>query len=102
MLWNLLLNAIKFTPAGGAIRVIIMRGDKHVEIAVSDSGQGISAHDLHHVFGAFTLQTEGNATGLGLGLYIARRIVELHGGTLTVTSPGRDKGTTFTVRLPLA
>ena len=101
VLWNLLLNAIKFTPAGGAIRVLIARGDTHVEIAVSDSGQGIAQHDLPHVFGAFTLQTEGNATGLGLGLYIARRIVELHGGTLTVTSPGRDLGSIFTLRLPL-
>lgn len=102
VLWNLLLNAIKFTPAGGSIRVLIAKNESHVEMSVTDSGQGISAHDLQHVFGAFTLQTEGNATGLGLGLYIARRIIELHGGTLTVTSPGRDKGSTFTIRLPLA
>ncbi|QYF92074.1 HAMP domain-containing histidine kinase [Massilia sp. PAMC28688] len=101
VLWNLLLNAIKFTPAGGSLRLAIARGATHVEIAVIDSGQGIAAPDIHHVFGAFTLQTEGNATGLGLGLYIARRIVELHGGTLTVTSPGRDQGSTFTIRLPL-
>jgi signal transduction histidine kinase len=102
VLWNLLLNAIKFTPSGGAIRVAIAQGDTHVEINVSDTGQGIAALDLPHVFGAFTLQTHANATGLGLGLYIARRIVELHGGTLTVTSAGRDSGSTFTIRLPLA
>ena len=101
VLWNLLLNAIKFTPAGGAVRVAIALGDSHVEINVSDTGQGIAAPDLPHVFGAFTLQTQDNASGLGLGLYIARRIVELHGGSLTVTSGGRGKGSTFTVRLPL-
>ena len=56
--------------------------------------------NLPHVFGAFTLQTQGNATGLGLGLYIARRIVELHEGSLTVASPGKNQGTTFKIRLP--
>ncbi len=101
VLWNLLLNAIKFTPPGGAIRVGIAQADGHVEINVSDNGQGISARDLPHVFGAFTLQTQGNATGLGLGLYIARRIVELHDGALTVASAGKNKGSTFTIRLPL-
>ena len=102
VLWNLLLNAVKFTAPGGEIRVSIAEGSSHVEINVSDNGQGIASADLAHVFGAFTLQTHANATGLGLGLYIARRIVELHGGSLTVTSAGRDKGSTFTVRLPLA
>jgi signal transduction histidine kinase len=100
VLWNLLLNAIKFTPPGGAIRLRIGITDSHVEIDVSDNGQGIAAHDLPHVFGAFNLQTQGNATGLGLGLYIARRIVELHEGTLTASSAGRNQGTTFTMRLP--
>ncbi len=102
VLWNLLLNAIKVTPAGGAIGLTVAPGETHVEISVSDNGQGIDAADLPHVFGAFTLQTQGNASGLGLGLYIARRIVELHGGTLTAASPGRGMGTTFTIRLPLA
>ena len=101
VLWNLLLNAIKFTPPGGTIRVRIAQAGGHVEIEVSDNGQGIVAADLPHVFGAFTLQTDGNATGLGLGLYIARRIVELHDGTLTVASAGKNQGTTFTIRLPL-
>lgn len=102
VLWNLLLNAVKFTPAGGAVRISIGQGNTHLDINVQDTGQGIASADLPHVFNAFTLQTEGNTTGLGLGLYIARRIVELHGGTLTVASPGQNKGTTFTVRLPLA
>ncbi|WLI87930.1 HAMP domain-containing sensor histidine kinase [Massilia sp. R2A-15] len=100
VIWNLLLNAIKFTPDGGAIRVAIRDSAGHVEIDIADSGQGIAAEDLPHVFGAFTLQTSGNATGLGLGLYIARRIVELHGGTLTVDSAGTNRGTTFTIRVP--
>ena len=107
VLWHLILNAIKFTPEGGAIGVVITRlhadGDGAqggVTIRVHDSGQGIEAHDLPHVFGAFTLQTQANASGLGLGLYIARRIVELHGGTLTVDSAGAGLGTSFTIHLP--
>jgi signal transduction histidine kinase len=102
VLWNLLLNAIKFTPPGGAIQIRLAHRVSHVEIDVCDNGQGIAAPDLPHVFGAFTMQTQGNATGLGLGLYIARRIVELHDGTLTVASPGKNLGTTFTIRLPVA
>ena len=99
--WNLLLNAVKFTPEDGAIALRVTASAALVQIDVTDSGQGIEADDLPHVFGAFTLQTQGNATGLGLGLYVARRIVELHGGTITVTSPGRGNGTTFSIRLPL-
>lgn len=102
VLWNLIMNAVKFTPPGGQVQVRIDAGQHHVDIHVVDNGQGIAEPDLAHVFGAFTLQTQANATGLGLGLYIARRIVELHGGTLTAASAGRDKGSTFTVRLPLA
>lgn len=101
VLWNLILNAIKFTPEGGAIGVVISRADDGVHICVHDSGQGIAADDLPHVFGAFTLQTEANASGLGLGLYIARRIVELHGGSIGVDSPGVGRGTSFTIHLPL-
>ena len=100
--WNLLFNAVKFTPVGGVIRIVIRRPAGMVEIDISDSGQGIEAGDLPHVFGAFKLQQHDNATGLGLGLYIARRIVELHEGTLGVSSPGRGQGATFTIRLPLA
>ena len=101
VLWNLILNAIKFTPPGGAIQVGISAGASQVKIDVTDSGEGIAAEDLEHVFGAFTLQTHANASGLGLGLYIARRIVELHGGSLSVASAGKGCGTTFTIRLPL-
>jgi signal transduction histidine kinase len=99
--WNLLLNAVKFTPAGGVIRIDIRRLDGMVELDIVDSGQGIEAEDLPHVFGAFRLQQHNNAAGLGLGLYIARRIVELHGGTLSVSSAGRDQGATFAIRLPV-
>ena len=100
VLWNLILNAIKFTPEGGAIGVVIHRDGDGVRIRVNDSGQGIAPADLPHVFGAFTLQTQANASGLGLGLYIARRIVELHGGSLTVDSAGVGRGSSFTIHLP--
>ena len=98
--WNLLFNAVKFTPPGGVIRITIRRLADTVEIDIADTGQGIEAEDLPHVFGAFRLQQHDNATGLGLGLYIARRIVELHEGTLGVSSAGRGQGATFTMRLP--
>ncbi|MDB5749568.1 MAG: hypothetical protein JWP72_4416, partial [Massilia sp.] len=98
--WNLLFNAVKFTPDGGVIRITIGRIDGMVGIDIADSGQGIEPEDLPHVFGAFKLQQHDNATGLGLGLYIARRIVELHAGTLGVSSAGRGHGATFAIRLP--
>jgi signal transduction histidine kinase len=99
--WNLLFNAVKFTPEGGEVRIDIRRVDGMVEIDIIDSGQGIDAEDLPHVFGAFRLQQDNNAAGLGLGLYIARRIVELHEGTLSVSSAGRGQGATFAIRLPV-
>jgi signal transduction histidine kinase len=100
VVWNLLFNAVKFTPEDGVIRIAIRRREEMVEIDISDSGQGIEPADLAHVFGAFNLQQQNNGTGLGLGLYIARRIVELHGGTLSVSSEGRGHGATFAIRLP--
>jgi signal transduction histidine kinase len=100
VIWNLLINATKFTPEGGVIRITIARTDDMVAIDIADSGQGIEPDELPHVFGAFTLQQHNNATGLGLGLYIARRIVELHEGTLSVSSAGRGQGATFAIRLP--
>jgi signal transduction histidine kinase len=100
VVWNLLFNAVKFTPEGGVVRIAIRRIDGMVEIDISDSGQGIEPADLAHVFGAFNLQQQNNGTGLGLGLYIARRIVELHGGTLSVSSAGRGLGAMFAIRLP--
>ena len=102
VIWNLLTNATKFTPEGGVIRIAIGRTADTVTIDITDSGQGIEPDDLAHVFGAFNLQQQGNATGLGLGLYIARRIVELHEGTLSVSSAGRGQGATFAIRLPVA
>ncbi|MBB3220617.1 sensor histidine kinase [Pseudoduganella umbonata] len=102
VIWNLLINATKFTPEGGIIRISAGCSDGMVAIDIADSGQGIEADDLPHVFNAFTLQQDNNATGLGLGLYIARRIVELHRGTLSVSSAGRGKGATFSIRLPVA
>lgn len=100
VIWNLLFNAVKFTPEGGVIRIGIRREGSMIEIDIADSGQGIEPHDLPHVFGAFNLQQQNNGTGLGLGLYIARRIVELHGGTLSVSSAGRGMGATFAIRIP--
>ncbi|AWG45919.1 MULTISPECIES: sensor histidine kinase KdpD [unclassified Massilia] len=100
VIWNLLFNAVKFTPVGGIIRIEIRQAGGMVEIDIIDSGQGIEAEDLPHVFGAFRLQQQDNANGLGLGLYIARRIVELHEGTLSVSSAGRGQGATFAIRLP--
>lgn len=100
VLWNLMLNAIKFTPPGGSVGLNISSDLDGVRIRVHDSGQGIAPEDLPHVFGAFTLQSHANASGLGLGLYIARRIVELHGGTITASSAGKDLGTSFTIYLP--
>ncbi|MGJ9420230.1 sensor histidine kinase [Massilia sp. CMS3.1] len=100
VIWNLLINATKFTPEGGVIRITIGRIENMVAIDIADSGQGIEPDDLPHVFGAFTLQQQNNATGLGLGLYIARRIVELHEGSLSVSSAGRGQGATFAIRLP--
>jgi len=100
VIWNLLFNAVKFTPEGGVIRISVRRDDEMVAIDIADSGQGIEPADLAHVFGAFNLQQQNNGTGLGLGLYIARRIVELHDGTLSVSSEGRGRGATFAIRLP--
>lgn len=101
VIWNLLFNATKFTPEDGLIRITIGRSADTVAIDIADSGQGIEPDDLPHVFGAFNLQQQDNATGLGLGLYIARRIVELHEGTLSVSSAGRGQGATFAIRLPV-
>lgn len=102
VLWNLLLNAVKFTPRGGRVGVAVRLDNGVAVIDVTDSGQGIDREDLPHVFGAFNLQKQGNDSGLGLGLYIARHIVELHGGDIFVTSAGPGKGATFSIRLPVA
>jgi signal transduction histidine kinase/DNA-binding response OmpR family regulator len=104
VVWNLFSNAIKFTPVGGQVQVRLKRVNSHVEIRVSDTGQGISADFLPHVFDRFR-QADGTTTrthgGLGLGLAIVRHLVELHGGTVHADSPGSGKGAAFTVNLPL-
>ena len=102
---NLLSNAVKFTPEGGRIDVRVATSDRYVEVQVADTGIGIEPEFLPHVFDRFrqadshTTRTHG---GLGLGLSIARNLVEAHGGSIAVDSEGRGRGTTFTVTLPLA
>ncbi len=103
--WNLLTNAIKFTPRGGRVQVRLHRQDSYVELAVADNGQGIEKSFLPHVFDRFR-QADPSSTrrtgGLGLGLAIVRSLVELHGGTVTAGSEGPGRGATFVVRLPTA
>jgi signal transduction histidine kinase len=102
--WNLLSNAIKFTPQGGRVLVRLERVGSHVEITVSDTGQGISPEFLPHVFDRFRQADSSTARkygGLGLGLSIVRYLVELHGGLVQVESPGDEHGATFRVSLPL-
>jgi signal transduction histidine kinase len=102
--WNLLSNAIKFTPAGGTVRLTVAQVGARVEIVVTDSGQGIAADFLPHVFELFQ-QYDSTSTrrtgGLGLGLALTKHLVELHGGEIRAESAGRDRGATFTVDLPL-
>jgi len=104
IIWNLLTNAIKFTPKGGRVQVWFERIESHVEITVSDTGQGIASELLPHVFDRFR-QSDSSSTrrhgGLGLGLSIVCQLVELHGGTVKAESPGAGEGTTFKVILPL-
>jgi PAS domain S-box-containing protein len=98
---NLLANAIKFTPEGGTIQVQLQYFDEYVQVKVSDTGQGISADFLPYVFDPFRQDDRTNTMGgLGLGLAIVRYLVELHGGTIQVESPGEGQGATFTVELP--
>ncbi len=105
VLWNLLSNAVTHTPRGGRIFVRLQRINSHVEIAVTDSGQGIVPAFLPRVFERFT-QADNSASrahgGLGLGLAITRHLVELHGGTIRVESEGEGRGATFTVTLPFS
>jgi PAS domain S-box-containing protein len=105
VVWSLISNAVKFTPSGGVVRVAVQGLPTQVQIVVSDTGAGIAADVLPHIFerlrqGHMTGSTETG--GLGLGLAIASRLVELHGGVLSATSEGAGKGSVFTVTLPLA
>jgi CheY-like chemotaxis protein len=105
VVWNLLSNAIKFTPRGGRVQIYSQRVNSHLEIVVSDTGQGISPDFLPHVFDRFRQadqKTNRQHGGMGLGLAIVRHLVEMHGGSVRASSEGEDKGATFTVMLPIA
>jgi PAS domain S-box-containing protein len=105
VVWNLLTNAIKFTPRGGQVQVLVQRVNSHVELSVSDTGAGIPAGFLPQVFDRFS-QRDSSTTrshgGLGLGLAICKQLVELHAGTIRASSPGEGLGATFIVDLPLS
>ena len=105
VVWNLLSNAIKFTRKHGKVQVSLERVNSHVEIVVSDTGEGIASEFLPHVFDRFR-QADASASrrhgGLGIGLSIVKQLVELHGGTVRAKSPGAGQGSTFVVSLPLS
>lgn len=104
VVWNLLSNAVKFTPNEGRIAIRLRQVGRDVELQVEDSGKGIQPDFLPYVFDYFR-QADGSSTrqfgGLGLGLAIARHIVELHGGSIAAASPGENQGAIFTVHLPV-
>ena len=104
VVWNLLTNAVKFTPKGGRVQVRLERVNSHVEITVTDTGQGIEPEFLPHIFDRFR-QADQTSTrnygGLGLGLSIVYQLVELHGGTIQANSAGVGQGATFVVQLPI-
>ncbi|MDQ3172009.1 MAG: ATP-binding protein [Acidobacteriota bacterium] len=104
VVWNLLSNAIKFTPKGGKVQVHLARVNSHIEIRVADTGIGIDTDLIPDLFERFR-QADASTTrhygGLGLGLSIVKNLVELHGGTVSIASPGQGKGTTVTVQLPI-
>jgi CheY-like chemotaxis protein len=101
--WNLLSNAVKFTSRGGHVQVQLNGNDSDVDVIVSDTGIGIRPEFLPHIFERFRQADAGMTRergGLGLGLAIARQLVETHGGTLCGASPGPGQGSTFTIKLP--
>ena len=105
VIWNVLSNAVKFTNEGGRVEARLIRTDGHIEITVTDNGMGIDPEFMPYVFDRFR-QADSSSTrkygGLGLGLAIVRHVVEMHGGTVAASSPGKDKGATFKVRFPIA
>lgn len=105
VIWNLVANAVKFTDRGGRVEIVVRRVTEHVEIQVRDNGRGVQPEFLPFLFDRFT-QVDHSGThehrGLGLGLSIARQLVQLHGGDITVESRGLGHGATFTVVLPFA
>ena len=105
VVWNLLTNAIKFTPKGGQVQVLLQRVNSTIEVSVSDTGIGIPAGFLPHVFDRFSQRDSSTSRaygGLGLGLAISRQLVELHGGTMRAASQGEGQGSTFFVDLPIS
>jgi len=104
IVWNLVSNAVKFTPRQGVVQVRLERVNSHVEIVVSDTGIGIAPDFLPHIFERFRQADSGTTrehAGIGLGLTIVRHLVELHGGTIHAASGGQGSGSTFRVRLPV-
>src|SRR5262249_20712100 len=104
IVWNLLANAVKFTPSGGLVRLKMEYHGNEAKLTVADTGKGISPQFLPYVFDRFRqaeTMSSRTATGLGLGLSIARHLVELHGGAIEATSEGEGRGATFTVTFPL-
>jgi PAS domain S-box-containing protein len=102
--WNLLSNAIKFTPKGGKVQVLLQRVNSHIELSIADTGIGIPAAFLPHVFERFSQKdssTQREFGGLGLGLAISKQLVDLHGGSIQAKSLGEGRGATFVVSLPL-
>jgi signal transduction histidine kinase/ActR/RegA family two-component response regulator len=105
VVWNLVSNAIKFTPRGGRVQVVLQRAGSAVRLQVSDTGCGIAPSQLPYLFERFWQAdptTQRERTGLGLGLSICRSLVEMHGGSVRAESGGPGQGSTFTVELPLA
>jgi signal transduction histidine kinase len=104
VVWNLLSNAVKFTPRGGRVHVSLRRMNSHVEVVVGDTGPGIPAALLPVIFDRFRQADSSSRRahgGLGIGLALVRHITEMHGGGVSVSSPGEGQGSTFTVSLPL-
>lgn len=102
--WNVLNNAVKFTPEGGRIDISLSSKNDHAVVVVTDTGQGIDPVFLPHVFEMFRQADSSNSRrhgGLGIGLALVRQLVQLHGGTISAESEGPNKGSRFTVRLPL-
>ena len=102
VVWNLLTNAVKFTPEGGRVELRCERLNEHVQIEVSDSGFGIEADVAEKIFDAFEQGVPKGTTGLGLGLAISKALTEFHGGNISARSAGAGRGTTFAVNFPVA
>ena len=105
VVWNLLNNAIKFTPKGGKVQMVLERVNSHVEFSIADTGVGIEPEFVEHVFERFRQADASNTrqfAGLGLGLAIVKQLIELHGGSVRAFSEGLGRGATFTVHLPIA